>query len=145
MSVQVLARSNHVALNTMHQQNKTAYRWKDADPICDLLRDAIHHAMKNRHMTMADIAAAAMCGYKTVERLEEGTTRHPMNGTVDRIFKACGFTRAIVKTAFDAKGKEIDSQTMYDVLEKIGTGVLTHAQILKLVGKTIHIKKPATV
>jgi len=133
-------KSNHAALNKMGQKNKTAYRWAEPDPICDLLRDAIQYA-KSRGMSLAQIAASAMCAYKTVANIDEGSTRHPMNQTCDRIFKACGFSRAIVKMAIDGSGKPIDSQTMYNVLEKIGSGKLTRLQILSLVDKTITIKK----
>ena len=132
-----MQKTNHVALNTMHQKNQTAYRFSDPDPIMDLLRHAITTAMDEDHMTIADIAADAMCAYQTVARIVDAQTKRPMNGTVDRILKACGYTRSIVRSILDANGKTLDAQSMYEVLNKIATQKLTSQEIVALVRKTL--------
>jgi hypothetical protein len=129
-------KTNHVALNKLHQKNTTAYRFADPDPIIDLLRTAIADAL-DRGMGLPEIAADAMCNYQTVARIFDGTTRRPMNTTCDRILKACGFTRPIIRAILDAHGKTLDLQEMYDAFDAIITKKMSHAAIIALARNVI--------
>lgn len=135
-----MVKSNVVALNKMHQKNKSTYRFVDPDPILDLLRVAIEDACRDNRMTLAQIAADAMCTYQTVARIVDGETRRPQNGTVDRILKACGFTRPILRAMLDVHDKQLSVQEMYDALNSILTMKMSHAEIILLAKKTIRKK-----
>lgn len=132
-----MKKTNHVALNKLSQKGSTAYRFGDPDPILDLLRTAISTAIEERHMTIPQIAADAMCAYQTVARIVDGQTRYPMNGTVERILNACGFKRSIVRAISDAHGKELDPQKLLAVMEQIASKAMTQVQIVTLVKKTL--------
>jgi hypothetical protein len=130
-------KSNHVALNKLHQKNTTAYRFADPDPILDLLRAAISDAMRDNRMSIVQIAADAMCAYQTVARIVDGETRRPQNSTVDRILKACGFTRPILRAMLDVHDMTLNVQEMYDAMEAVITKKMSHAEIVALLKKTI--------
>ena len=81
-----------IDLRKITQKRSSAYRFVDRDPIIDELIAAMDASGK----TDAEIAASAMCTWQTVNNIRVKTKR-PQNYTVDRILKACGYRRVLVR------------------------------------------------
>jgi len=84
--------SSVITLKRVGTKRYEAGRFQDRDPI---ITDLIT-AMNDSGLTDGEIAAKAMCSWQTVDNIRVKTKR-PWNMTVDRILKACGFKRVLVR------------------------------------------------
>jgi len=81
-----------IPLRSASTKRGQAYRFVDRDPIIETLITI----MDDSGLSDAMIAAKAMCSWQTVNNIRVKTKR-PQNYTIDRVLRACGFKRTIVR------------------------------------------------
>jgi lambda repressor-like predicted transcriptional regulator len=77
--------------NLSHLDRDTGYRWADADPILEFLRNDITDSGWSTNY----LAERAGVSYATVRNIMNGKTRHPYNATVDTLLNALGWDRPV--------------------------------------------------
>jgi len=86
-----------VVRNLSHLDRDTGYRWTDADPIVEFLRNDI----TDSGWSTAYLAERAGVSPSTVRNIQNGKTRHPYNSTVETLLSALGWGRPIRRIAQD--------------------------------------------
>src|SRR6188474_1710375 len=77
--------------NLSHLDRDTSYRWQDADPIVEFLRNDI----TDSGWSATYLAERADVSVTTVTNIQKGKTKHPFNSTVENLLRALGWGRPI--------------------------------------------------
>jgi len=83
--------------NLEHLDRDTGYRWTDADPIVEFLRNDI----TDSGWSTSYLADRAGVSPSTVRNIQNGKTRHPYNSTVETILRALGWGRLVRRITRD--------------------------------------------
>ena len=86
-----------VVRNLSHLDRDTGYRWTDADPIVEFLRNDI----TDSGWSATYLAERAGVSVTTVTNIQKGKTRHPYNSTVETLLSALGWGRPIRRISSD--------------------------------------------
>lgn len=74
-----------------HLERDRGYRWTDADPILEFIRNDI----TDSGWPLKFIAERAGVAVSTLRNWQNGTTKHPCNATVDAVLDALGWERTV--------------------------------------------------
>ena len=83
--------------NLAHLDRDTGYRWADADPIVEFLRNDI----TDSGWSATYLAERAGVSVTTVTNIQKGITRHPWNSTVETLLLALGWGRPVRRITQD--------------------------------------------
>ena len=86
-----------ITRNLSHLDRDVGYRWQDADPIVEFLRNDI----TDSGWSTAYLAERAGVSYDTVRNIQNGKTRHPYNSTVETLLQALGWGRPVRRISED--------------------------------------------
>lgn len=78
--------------NLLHLDRDTGYRWRDADPILEFLRNDI----TDSGWTVSYLAERSGLSRPTIHNIQNGKTRYPRNSTVETLLTALGWKRPIM-------------------------------------------------
>ena len=83
--------------NLLHLDRDAGYRWQDADPIVEFLRNDI----TDSGWSAIYLAERAGVSVSTVRNIQNGKTRHPYNSTVETLLRALGWGRPVRRISPD--------------------------------------------
>jgi transcriptional regulator with XRE-family HTH domain len=83
--------------NLSHLDRDTGYRFSDAGPIVEFLRNDI----TDSGWSTKYLAERAGVSTKTVRNIQNGKTRHPYNATVETLLRALGWGRPVRRISPD--------------------------------------------
>lgn len=69
----------------------TGYRWRDKDPILDL----VNHLIDESHMSLQGISNKCGVSYSTLRNWQVGKTKKPQAVTVKFVLEAIGYSLAV--------------------------------------------------
>ncbi|CAM6000856.1 unnamed protein product [Sphagnum balticum] len=131
--------TNERALSKLHTKKANEYRFHDPDPIAEDLRAAIAHAVTELKMTYAEIAADAYCTFQTIDKYASGEGKRPYNSTADRIFRACRWSRVVIKGTAKFGGKTVSAEKIVAAAGEIilNDGRMTKEQMVAILSKAL--------
>jgi len=77
--------------NLAHLDRDVGYRWQDADPVLEFIRNDI----TDSGWPLAYVAERSGVSVSTLRGWQNGRTKHPQNATVEAVLRALGWERKI--------------------------------------------------
>ena len=79
--------------NLAHLSRDTGYRWQDADPVLEFIRNDI----TDSGWPLTYVAERSGVSVSTLRNWQNGKTKHPQNVTVEAVLRGLGWRREIRK------------------------------------------------